>query len=64
NNEGQTILMVTHSTKAASSAKRVLFIKDGKVFHQLYRGDSSKQEMYQKISDTLTMIATGGVKNE
>lgn len=64
NNQGQTILMVTHSTKAASSAKRVLFIKDGKVFHQLYRGSSTKQEMYQKISDTLTMIATGGVKNE
>ncbi len=54
--------MVTHSTKAASTAKRVLFIKDGKVFHQLYRGSSTKQEMYQKISDTLTMIATGGVK--
>lgn len=64
NNEGQTIVMVTHSTKAASSAKRVLFIKDGRVFHQLYRGDSSQQEMYQKISDTLTMIATGGVRNE
>lgn len=56
--------MVTHSTKAASSAKRVLFIKDGRVFHQLYRGTSTKQEMYQKISDTLTMIATGGVKSE
>lgn len=64
NNEGQTIVIVTHSTKAASSAKRVLFIKDGRVFHQLYRGSSSQQEMYQKISDTLTMIATGGVRNE
>ena len=64
NNEGQTIVMVTHSTKAASSDKRVLFIKDGRVFHQLYRGSSSQQEMYQKISDTLTMIATGGVRNE
>ena len=64
NKQGQTILMVTHSTKAASSAKRVLFIKDGRVFHQLYRGTSTKQEMYQKISDTLTMIATGGVKSE
>ena len=64
NEDGQTIVMVTHSTKAASTAKRVLFIKDGKVFHQLYRGSSTKQEMYQKISDTLTMIATGGVKNE
>ena len=64
NKQGQTVLMVTHSTKAASSAKRVLFIKDGRVFHQLYRGSSTKQEMYQKISDTLTMIATGGVKSE
>ncbi|NMB21402.1 MAG: ABC transporter ATP-binding protein [Firmicutes bacterium] len=60
NEEGQTILMVTHSTKAASFAQRVLFIKDGEIFHQLYKGDSSEEEMYQKIADTLTMIATGG----
>lgn len=64
NDEGQTILMVTHSTKAASHAKRVLFIKDGEVFHQLYKGSMSDEEMYQKISDTLTMIATGGGRNE
>lgn len=64
NEAGQTILMVTHSTKAASSAKRVLFIKDGEVFHQLYRGEASEEEMYQKISDTLTMIATGGAHHE
>lgn len=64
NKEGQTILMVTHSTKAASHAKRVLFIKDGEVFHQLYKGTMSKDELYQKISDTLTMIATGGDRNE
>lgn len=64
NDEGQTILMVTHSTKAASHAKRVLFIKDGQVFHQLYKANMGKEEMYQKISDTLTMIATGGVRNE
>jgi putative ABC transport system ATP-binding protein len=64
NEEGQTILMVTHSTKAASHAKRVLFIKDGEVFHQIYRGSKSTQEMYQKIADTLTMLATGGVKDE
>lgn len=64
NNEGQTIIMVTHSTKAASHAKRVLFIKDGEVFHQLYKGPMSDEEMYQKISDTLTIIATGGAKNE
>lgn len=64
NADGQTILMVTHSTRAASTAKRVLFIKDGEVFHQLYRGDAGAEQMYQKISDTLTMIATGGVRNE
>lgn len=64
NAEGQTIVMVTHSIKAASSAKRVLFIKDGEVFHQLYKGAGSTEDMYQKISDTLTMIATGGAKNE
>ena len=63
NKEGQTILMVTHSTKAASHANRVLFIKDGEVFHQLYKGSMSKEEMYQKISDTLTIIATGGGRN-
>jgi ABC-type antimicrobial peptide transport system, ATPase component len=60
---GQTILMVTHSTKAASHAGRVLFIKDGEVFHQIYRADHSTEEMYQTISDTLTMIATGGERN-
>jgi putative ABC transport system ATP-binding protein len=64
NKEGQTILMVTHSTKAASHAGRVLFIKDGVVFHQLYRGSLSNEGMYQKISDTLNIIATGGGKNE
>lgn len=63
NEEGQTILMVTHSVKAASHAKRVLFIKDGMVYHQIYRGNSSYEEMYQKISDTLTLLTTGGDKN-
>ena len=58
--EGQTLLMVTHSLKAASHAGRVLFIKDGEVFHQIYRGNSSNQALYQKISDTLTLLATGG----
>lgn len=57
---GQTVLMVTHSVKAASTASRVLFIKDGEIFHQIYRGKSSSQELYQKISDTLTILATGG----
>ena len=64
NADGQTILMVTHSVKAASSAGRVLFIKDGEVFHQLYRGRNTSQQLYQKISDTLTMIASGGVIHE
>lgn len=61
---GQTILMVTHSTKAASHAGRVLFIKDGEVFHQIYRGNSTNEQMYQKISATLTLLATGGDKHE
>lgn len=64
NQEGQTIVMVTHSVKAASSAKRVLFIKDGKVFHQLYRGNLTNEEMYERISDTLKILATGGEEDE
>ena len=60
NFDGRTILMVTHSVKAASHASRVLFIKDGEVFHQIYRGGSTNEQLYQKISDTLTMLATGG----
>lgn len=60
NKKGQTILMVTHSVKAASRAQRILFIKDGEVFHQIYRGESSDQQLYQKISDTLTILASGG----
>ena len=61
NEAGQTILMVTHSIKAASHAKRVLFIKDGEVFHQLYRGSMRDEELYAKISDTLTVLTAGGV---
>jgi putative ABC transport system ATP-binding protein len=64
NDDGQTVLMVTHSIKAASHAKRVMFIKDGEVYHQIYKGSMSNEGMYQKISDTLTMIATGGERNE
>lgn len=64
NEQGQTILMVTHSTKAASHARRVLFIKDGEVFHQIYRGNLTSEELYAKISDTLTMLTTGGEKHE
>ena len=62
NSTGQTIVMVTHSLKAASSANRVLFIKDGEVFHQIYRGKDTDEQLYQKISDTLTLLATGGDK--
>ena len=60
NRMGQTILMVTHSARAASRAGRVLFIRDGEVFHQLYRGEESDDMFYQKIIDTLTLLAQGG----
>ena len=60
NRRGQTILMVTHSVKAASHASRVLFIKDGEVYHQIYRGNCTNTQLYQKISDTLTVLMTGG----
>ena len=60
NESGQTIIMVTHSVKAASSANRVLFIKDGEVYHQIYRGGSTDEQLYEKISNTLTLLATGG----
>ena len=60
NRQGQTILMVTHSARAASRAGRVLFIRDGEVFHQLYRGDMTDDLFYQKIADTLTLLAQGG----
>ena len=63
NKTGQTILMVTHSVKAASHAGRVLFIKDGEVFHQIYRGNNTNEQLYQMISDTLTMLATGSHEN-
>ena len=59
NKQGQTILMVTHSIKAASHASRVIFIKDGELFHQIYRGTDSNSELYQKISDTLTLVLKG-----
>ena len=60
NRTGQTILMVTHSVTAASRAGRVLFIKDGQVFHQLYRGEDGDQRFYQRINDTLTLLSAGG----
>ncbi|NBH81440.1 ABC transporter ATP-binding protein [bacterium C-53] len=62
NREGQTILMVTHSIQAAKCAGRVLFIKDGNLFHQIYRGNSSDEEMYHKISDALTVLQAEGRK--
>ena len=64
NQDGQTILMVTHSVKAASTAGRVLFIKDGRGFHQIYKGNLSETQMYQKISDAMTAITAGGADDE
>jgi putative ABC transport system ATP-binding protein len=62
NRQGQTILMVTHSVKAASYARRILFIKDGTLFHQLYRGDMHQNAFYQKITDALSALMTGGAQ--
>ena len=63
NKGGQTIIMVTHSVKAASTAGRVLFIKDGELFHQIYRGNMTNDEMFASISDTLTALSVGGKRN-
>ncbi len=60
NRSGQTILMVTHSVKAASKSNRVMFIKDGVIFHQIYKGDNTDEQFYKKISDTLTLLSQGG----
>ena len=62
NQEGQTILMVTHSIQAASHARRVLFIKDGCVFHQIYRGEMGNDAMYRMISDSLTVLQTEPIR--
>lgn len=62
--DGQTILMVTHSVRAASHAGRILFIKDGEIFHQIYRGNMSNDDMYMKISNTLTVLLAGGDSHE
>lgn len=62
--EGQTILMVTHSVRAAACASRVLFIKDGEIYHQLYKGNLTNKEMYKKISDSLNILLAGGGKDE
>ena len=62
--EGQTILMVTHSVRAAAAAGRVLFIKDGEIYHQIYKGNMNQDQMYKKISDTLTVLLAGGDLHE
>ena len=59
NEIGQTIIMVTHSVKTAARAKRVLFIKDGVVFHELRKGNATTNEMFQKINDTLSLMQAG-----
>ncbi len=64
NESGQTILMVTHSNVAASYANRVMFIKDGEVFHQIYRGEMSRSEMLDKICDSVTVLMRGGEDSE
>ena len=64
NKDGQTILMVTHSIKAASRASRVIFRKDGTLFHQIYREEATTEQMYQKISHALTQIMAGGEPND
>lgn len=64
NQSGQTILMVTHSVRAACHASRVLFIKDGMVYHQIYKGNADRDEMYRKINDTLTALMSGGEDHE
>ena len=62
NESGQTIIMVTHSVQAAAEAKRVLFIKDGKIFHELYNSSFTGYEMGEKIADTMQMLARGEIK--
>ena len=63
NQMGQTILMVTHSIRAASHAGRVLFMKDGVVYHQIYKGARTNEQMYQEISNTLTLLSQGGISS-
>lgn len=60
NRAGQTILMVTHSVRAASHAGRVLFLRDGRVYHQLDRGSESRESQFRRISQTLTELTQGG----
>ena len=51
-----TILMVTHDAFTASYAHRILFIKDGKIFNEIVRGDDSRKEFFNKIIDVVTML--------
>ena len=60
NRAGQTVVMVTHSIKAASHAGRVLFLRDGRVYHQLERGSESRESQFRRISDVLTRLPQGG----
>ena len=64
NQSGQTIVMVTHSVRAASRAGRVLFLRDGEVYHQLYRGQLSSEGMFARISDTLTLVGSTSREDE
>lgn len=64
NKLGQTILMVTHSVKAASFSDRVIFIKDGVVFHEIYKGNSNNNEFMERINESLTVLNNRGVDNE
>ena len=60
NEGGQTILMVTHSAMAASYASRVLFIKDGEIFAQLYRGEDENRAFFDRIVANLSVLSDGG----
>lgn len=62
NERGQTILMVTHSVQAASFTRRVLFIKDGELYNQIYRGSRTPEEMYKRISETLTVMSDAKIE--
>lgn len=64
NEAGNSILMVTHSIKAASGSKRVLFIKDGIVYHEIYRGNLNAKQFQEKIADSLSMLGEWGDRND
>lgn len=64
NEEGQTIVMVTHSARAASHSNRVLFIRDGIVYHEIYRGDLSTEAFMDKIAQSMLVVTNRGESNE